>query len=130
MMAVFASLLQMSSLKIYPLLFSRLLMGIYCGINSGVVPTYITSLAPPHMVGALGTLNQLLITIGISMAYYFDSISEMLALPQLDLEAWQIIIGLPAVYALVRMKLLLEIKIDTLERHYHKADYAIMKKYI
>lgn len=47
----------------------RILIGIAIGIASFVAPLYISEIAPEHIRGALVSLNQLLITIGILIAY-------------------------------------------------------------
>lgn len=49
----------------------RLLTGFGMGAISFTVPVYIAEIAPKHLRGALGTLNQLSITIGIMLAYLF-----------------------------------------------------------
>ncbi|KAK9748389.1 hypothetical protein RND81_02G053900 [Saponaria officinalis] len=47
----------------------RLLEGFGVGIISYVVPVYIAEIAPQTMRGALGSVNQLSVTIGIMLAY-------------------------------------------------------------
>ncbi|KAL2662614.1 hypothetical protein AAZV13_02G050800 [Glycine max] len=47
----------------------RLLEGFGVGIISYVVPVYIAEIAPQHLRGGLGSVNQLSITIGIMLAY-------------------------------------------------------------
>lgn len=47
----------------------RLLEGFGVGIISYVVPVYIAEIAPQNMRGALGSVNQLSVTIGIMLAY-------------------------------------------------------------
>lgn len=51
------------------LLFGRAILGIAIGIASMAVPLYIAELSPPQSRGALVSLNQLLITFGILLAY-------------------------------------------------------------
>ncbi|KAK2826509.1 hypothetical protein Q5P01_020723 [Channa striata] len=43
----------------------RAVMGFYCGLTSGLVPMYIGEIAPKAYRGALGTIHQLAIVIGI-----------------------------------------------------------------
>lgn len=50
------------------MIFGRFLVGIGIGISSALVPLYISEIAPPHLRGALGSTNQLLICIGILAA--------------------------------------------------------------
>ncbi|MDD2788758.1 MAG: MFS transporter [Methanoculleus sp.] len=50
-------------------LVGRILIGIAIGVASFVAPLYISEIAPEHIRGALVSLNQLLITVGILIAY-------------------------------------------------------------
>ncbi|KAJ0985869.1 hypothetical protein J5N97_004225 [Dioscorea zingiberensis] len=47
----------------------RLLEGFGVGVISYTVPVYIAEIAPQNMRGALGSVNQLSVTIGIMLAY-------------------------------------------------------------
>lgn len=47
------------------LLIGRFLSGLSCGAFTGLVPLYITEIAPVHLRGGLGTVNQLAVTFGI-----------------------------------------------------------------
>ncbi|XP_078428539.1 sugar transporter ERD6-like 6 [Wolffia australiana] len=49
----------------------RLLEGFGVGVISFVVPVYIAEIAPQNMRGALGSVNQLSVTIGLMLAYLF-----------------------------------------------------------
>ncbi len=51
------------------LIIGRLVVGIAIGVSSATAPLYISELAPRSFRGALVTLNQLFITIGIFLAY-------------------------------------------------------------
>ena len=48
---------------------ARLFLGIAIGISSLVVPTYIAEMAPPKNRGALVSLHQFMVTVGILIAY-------------------------------------------------------------
>lgn len=61
----------------------RLVIGIFCGLYTGLTPMYVGELAPTALRGAFGTLHQLAIVVGILMAqvqyafkqsYYFTLI--------------------------------------------------------
>lgn len=54
------------------LIVMRILIGIAIGITSYVVPMYIAEVSPSRRRGALVTLNQLMITIGILVSYITD----------------------------------------------------------
>lgn len=54
-----------------PLIIARILIGFGGGIISFTVPMYIGEISPKHLRGTLGTMNQLAITIGITLSYIF-----------------------------------------------------------
>lgn len=61
--------LQAYQIEYWSLYVGRFLLGVYVGISSGIIPVYLISLSPPEVSGIVGSLNQLLITIGIAVAY-------------------------------------------------------------
>lgn len=54
------------------LMFFRVLIGIAIGIASYTVPLYISEISPDNIRGALVSLNQLAITVGILASYFVD----------------------------------------------------------
>lgn len=70
MLTIFAAFVGILSLSTGCQLFSRILYGIVAGINTIIIPTYLTSVLPGSMGGPAGTLNQLFITIGIFTGYW------------------------------------------------------------
>lgn len=54
------------------LIVMRIIIGFAIGITSYVVPMYIAEMSPKRVRGALVTLNQLMITIGILVSYITD----------------------------------------------------------
>jgi SP family galactose:H+ symporter-like MFS transporter len=72
LLMIIAILLQAYSLSLNFMYISRFLFGIFCGISSAIIPPYLTSISPLDMTGIIGSFNQLLITIGISVAYSMD----------------------------------------------------------
>lgn len=54
--------------SIQTMIIGRLLAGIGIGISSTIVPLYISEISPTEMRGALGSINQLFICIGILIA--------------------------------------------------------------
>ena len=56
------------------LIIMRIIIGFAIGITSYVVPMYISEISPTRSRGALVTLNQLMITIGILVSYITDFI--------------------------------------------------------
>jgi sugar porter (SP) family MFS transporter len=51
---------------------ARIVVGLAVGVASMVTPLYIAEVAPPKVRGALVTLNQLAIVIGVAVAYLVD----------------------------------------------------------
>ncbi|XP_028995771.1 solute carrier family 2, facilitated glucose transporter member 2 [Betta splendens] len=79
----------------------RAVMGFYCGLTSGLVPMYIGEIAPKAYRGALGTLHQLAIVVGIL-------ISQVLGLDfVLGNDAmWPLLLGLSGAPAILQTLLL------------------------
>ncbi|MEQ3549385.1 sugar porter family MFS transporter [Pseudonocardia nematodicida] len=72
----------------------RFVMGIGVGIVSVVVPMYLSELAPARIRGRLTSLMQLLVTVGIFVAYLTDFAFA-------DARAWRWMIGLGVIPAVV-----------------------------
>ncbi|XP_019953560.2 solute carrier family 2, facilitated glucose transporter member 2 [Paralichthys olivaceus] len=79
----------------------RAVMGFYCGLTSGLVPMYIGEIAPKAYRGALGTLHQLAIVIGIL-------ISQVAGLDFLlgNDDMWPLLLGLSGAPAVLQTLLL------------------------
>ncbi|KAJ7558999.1 hypothetical protein O6H91_04G065100 [Diphasiastrum complanatum] len=54
---------------VFVLCTGRFLLGFGVGVLSFTVPIYIAEIAPRHLRGSLGAMNQLAVTIGILLAY-------------------------------------------------------------
>lgn len=50
------------------LIAGRFIVGLYSGLSTGFVPLYIEEISPTSLRGALGTLHQLGVVIGILIA--------------------------------------------------------------
>ncbi|RZT86607.1 sugar porter (SP) family MFS transporter [Pseudonocardia sediminis] len=72
----------------------RFVMGIGVGIISVVVPMYLSELAPKEIRGRLTSLMQLLVTVGIFLAYVTDFAFA-------DARAWRWMIGIGVIPAVV-----------------------------
>ncbi len=84
------------------LIIMRVIIGIAIGITSYVAPMYIAEISPTRKRGALVTLNQLMITIGILVSY----ISDYLLSNDANLESWRWMFGvglIPGIVLLVGM---------------------------
>ncbi|MFD7920287.1 sugar porter family MFS transporter [Streptomyces sp. NPDC059740] len=72
----------------------RVVIGVGVGVASVVVPLYLSELAPVRLRGGLTSLMQLLVTVGIFLAYVTDYLLS-------DAHAWRWMIGLGIVPAAV-----------------------------
>lgn len=50
------------------LIVGRFIVGLYSGLSTGFVPMYVEEISPTSLRGALGTLHQLGVVLGILMA--------------------------------------------------------------
>ena len=46
------------------IIIGRFFIGVFAGLSTGIVPAYISEIAPKHLRGSLGVLSQLAVTIG------------------------------------------------------------------
>ncbi|KAJ6791931.1 plastidic glucose transporter 4 [Iris pallida] len=65
---VVGAFLSATAQNVQTMLIGRLLAGIGIGISSAIVPLYISEISPTEIRGALGSINQLFICIGILAA--------------------------------------------------------------
>ncbi|XP_055333598.1 solute carrier family 2, facilitated glucose transporter member 1-like [Paramacrobiotus metropolitanus] len=80
------------------LIVGRFIIGMNAGFNSGVPPMYLTEIAPSDLRGALGTVHQLVIVVGVF-------ISNILGLPQLlgDAYRWPYLLAFSVVPAALQV---------------------------
>lgn len=89
------------------LIIMRMVIGLAIGITSYVVPMYISEISPSRIRGALVTLNQLMITIGILLSYITDYFLSDDTRP--ESWRWMFLVGfIPALVLLVGMLFLPE----------------------
>ncbi|MFV0538051.1 MAG: sugar porter family MFS transporter [Dysgonomonas sp.] len=80
----------------------RVLSGLAVGATSVVGPMYISEIAPAKQRGALVSLNQFAITIGILLAYVFDYL--LLGLGE---NSWRYMLSVPAIFGVLYLVYLL-----------------------
>ncbi|XP_061493295.1 solute carrier family 2, facilitated glucose transporter member 2 [Rhineura floridana] len=80
----------------------RALTGLHCGLSSGLVPLYVGEISPIALRGALGSLHQLAVVIGIL-------ISQVLGLHFLlgRNQTWPLLLSLSGIAAVLQIFLLL-----------------------
>ncbi|XP_018332635.1 glucose transporter type 1 isoform X6 [Agrilus planipennis] len=83
------------------LIIGRFILGVNCGLNTSLVPMYISEIAPLNLRGGLGTVNQLGVTLGLL-------ISQVLGIEQLlgTNDGWPYLLGLAICPAILQLVLL------------------------
>lgn len=109
------------------LVLGRVVIGIAIGIASFTVPLYISEISPTQSRGALVSLNQLMITIGILVSY----ISDYWIADDANLESWRwmFLVGFfPAVILLVGMLFLPDTPRWLIGKQRHDEGLAVLRK--
>uniref|UniRef100_A0A3B5KTE2 Major facilitator superfamily (MFS) profile domain-containing protein n=1 Tax=Xiphophorus couchianus TaxID=32473 RepID=A0A3B5KTE2_9TELE len=83
------------------LIIGRFIVGVYSGLSTGFVPMYVEEISPTSLRGALGTLHQLGVVIGILMAQIFG-IESILG----NASLWPLLMGFTLLPALLQCALL------------------------
>ncbi|XP_075071879.1 solute carrier family 2, facilitated glucose transporter member 3-like [Mixophyes fleayi] len=83
------------------LIIGRFIIGVYSGLCTGLVPMYIGELAPTAYRGALGTLHQLAIVVGILVAQIFG-LEFILGSATL----WPLLLGITVILSAIQCALL------------------------
>jgi len=94
-----AVMMIMANVNVYYLMTAgRLIIGFNAGLNSGLVPIYLTEVSPINMRGMLGSMMQLLVTIAILF-------SQILGLPFIwgTAERWPLIFAFTVVPCIVQL---------------------------
>uniref|UniRef100_A0AC35TYU7 MFS domain-containing protein n=1 Tax=Rhabditophanes sp. KR3021 TaxID=114890 RepID=A0AC35TYU7_9BILA len=82
----------------YLLIIGRFIIGIGCGFATGLVPLYITEIAPDYLRGRFGSVHQLLIVSGIVIS---NIIGFRLVAGNVD--AWPIVFAFSALPAFIQI---------------------------
>lgn len=83
------------------LIIGRFVVGLYSGLSTGFVPMYIGEVSPTALRGALGTLHQLGVVVGILMTQIFGLESLMG-----NADLWPFLLGFTFIPALLQCILL------------------------
>ncbi|XP_024219343.1 glucose transporter type 1 isoform X12 [Halyomorpha halys] len=83
------------------LFFGRFIIGVNCGLNTSLVPMYISEIAPLNLRGGLGTVNQLAVTVGLLISQVLG-IDEILGTD----DGWPVLLGLAICPAILQLILL------------------------
>ena len=109
------------------LIAGRIIIGIAIGIASFSVPLYISEISPTRNRGALVSLNQLMITIGILISY----ISDYLIADDSNLESWRwmFLVGFfPALVLFIGMFFLPKTPRWLISKGHYEEGLAVLKK--
>ncbi|KAJ8392869.1 hypothetical protein AAFF_G00070730 [Aldrovandia affinis] len=79
----------------------RLVIGVFCGLCTGLTPMYVGELAPTALRGAFGTLHQLGVVVGILVAQIFG-LESLLGSDLL----WPLLLALTAIPAVLQSLML------------------------
>ncbi|NWU33882.1 GTR5 protein, partial [Hylia prasina] len=77
---------------------SRVVMGIFAGLASNVVPMFLGEMAPKNLRGAIGVVPQLFITIGILSAQILG-LNSILG----NAKGWPVLLGLTGIPSLLQL---------------------------
>ncbi|NWT62095.1 GTR5 protein, partial [Erythrocercus mccallii] len=80
------------------IILSRVVMGIFAGLASNVVPMFLGEMAPKNLRGAIGVVPQLFITIGILSAQILG-LSSILG----NAAGWPVLLGLTGIPSLLQL---------------------------
>ncbi|NWS24697.1 GTR5 protein, partial [Polioptila caerulea] len=80
------------------IILSRVVMGIFAGLASNVVPMFLGEMSPKNLRGAIGVVPQLFITIGILAAQIFG-LNSILG----NAEGWPVLLGLTGIPSLIQL---------------------------
>ncbi|KAG5835297.1 solute carrier family 2, facilitated glucose transporter member 1-like [Anguilla anguilla] len=83
------------------LIIGRFIVGLYSGLSTGFVPMYVGEISPTALRGAMGTLHQLGVVLGILFAQILG-MESIMGSPTL----WPLLLGFTFVPALVQCALL------------------------
>lgn len=78
------------------LVFSRIILGVAVGGASGLVPVYLSEIAPARSRGMIGGINTSMNAVGILMAYIFGNVCAATA-------DWRMMVGLAVVPSVMLM---------------------------
>ncbi|XP_055940674.1 glucose transporter type 1-like [Argiope bruennichi] len=83
------------------LILGRLAIGFNCGLNTALVPMYLSEISPVTLRGGLGTLNQLGVTVGLLLSMVLG-IQDILGTE----ERWPYLFGVAVIPAALQLLLL------------------------
>ncbi|XP_066059062.1 solute carrier family 2, facilitated glucose transporter member 5-like isoform X2 [Chamaea fasciata] len=80
------------------IILSRVIMGVFAGLASNVVPMFLGEMSPKNLRGAIGVVPQLFITIGILSAQILG-LNSILG----NVKGWPVLLGLTGIPSLIQL---------------------------
>lgn len=92
------------SFAIHPFMFiaGRFVVGLNAGLNTVLVPLYISEISPVSLRGSLGVFHQMAITSTILLSQVLG-LKELLGRPDKDFYAWRILFAFPVLFAVFQL---------------------------
>lgn len=122
----------------FALVGGRIIFGFGVGAMTVLTPLFISETSPIELAGPLGSLSQIMVTIGIMIAYilgflvpirYIKNEGETLNPDRLTTKSWRIIFTIPAVISIIQTILLLAIfRYDTPKFYKQIGDNSMHQK--
>lgn len=123
---VIGTFITMIALTVPVLVIGRIIVGVAIGVASYTAPLYISEIAPPKYRGALVSLNQLAIAIGILVSYVVDYVFA-----QTQADQWRYMLGfgiIPAILLLFGMLFLPRSPRWLVSKGHHNKALAILRR--
>lgn len=122
----------------YSLIIGRIILGFGCGAFTVISPLFISETSPPSVAGAMGAINQFMVTAGIMIAYFMGYLAPIRYLkgkgeaidPEVfTTDSWRIVFIIPAGIAVIQSALVLLIfRYDTPKYYRQNGNEALEEK--
>ena len=125
---IIALCLQLFSLNIYLYTTVRVVQGVLTGIYGIGIPQYLMSISPTKISGQMGSFNQIMITIGIAVAYAMGYVIDNNDLG--NSWNWRLCVILPIPLCILRIVVCNYFSFDRIETHVGRRDWRSLFEYI
>lgn len=108
---------------IFSLILSRLLCGVSLGLNSVIIPIFITEFSPNDISGTTGSLHAVFISTGVLVSFFFGFVTPYNEnFDNLGITLWKLLFSMPIFIALLRLYLMMRFF------HYETPNFLYKKK--
>jgi MFS family permease len=113
--SIISVLIMLYSLNPIRIGIARFFFGIASGLSASILPVYLNSISPTQIRGKIGTINQIMIGLGMIFAYLINFI---LVQDIRDQIRWRILLGFPLLPTILRVLFFqYYFNFDTIESH-------------